>query len=124
MHDSRFTIHGSYLLRALHVAPFGRVYADAVALVDEGGDGDGDAVLQLGRLVDVRDGGAFHRRLGRDHGEFDGRREVDADGRALVVLGLNLHARREPLRHVAEVVLRERRLLVVLRVHEVVVGAV
>src|ERR1041384_8432634 len=75
--------------------------SDAVAFVDEGRDRDRDAVLKRRGFVDVRDGRAFHRRLGASDGQLNRVGQLDADWLAFVEIGLNVQARGQPPRHVA-----------------------
>src|ERR1044072_8418061 len=92
-HSSLITHHSNELFRALDVASFAGVNANAVAFVDEGRDCDGDAVFERRGLVDVGDGRAFERRLGAGDGEFQRGWQSDAKRSALVKLYLDFQPR-------------------------------
>lgn len=58
------------LFDSLDVTALRRVNADAVAFVDEGRDGDRDAVFERCGFVDIGDGRAFQCRFGARHGQL------------------------------------------------------
>src|SRR5262245_36304067 len=111
-------------LRALHVRAFGGVDLDALALVDEGRDLHRDAGLHLGGLEGIGGGGVLDARLGVDHREHHGGRDLDADGAAVVEVYLDVGVGQEVARLAFEEVRLQRELLVVLLVHEDVAVAV
>ena len=71
-HTDKFAIPGqtgmSVLLRALDVAAFRGIDANAVAFIHKRWHGDGHAIFERGRLVYVRNGGALHGGIGARDG--------------------------------------------------------
>src|SRR5262245_8317860 len=91
------------LLRAFDVAAFGRVDANLLALLDEGGDLNDDAGFEFRRLADVADCGAFDLGLCLDNGHDDDLRNLDADRRAFVNIHFDQGLRQQVAHRVAEV---------------------
>src|SRR6185503_12151566 len=114
----------SMLLCTLDVASLDGIDANAIALVNEGWNLDGDAVFQGGGFIDVGNGRPFHRWLGLADRQLQRWRQVDSDGRTLVKLRLNLQSGTKPLRRIAQLIVTQGSLIVRLRVHEMVVRTV
>ena len=92
------------LLGAFDVPSLNGIDADAIALVDEWGNLDGNAIFEGRWLVDIGNGGALKRRFSLGHRQFQRRRQVDSNGRAFVKLCLNFQTGREPVRGVTQII--------------------
>src|SRR5215468_6613366 len=92
-----------WLLCAFDVTAFSRVHANLLALLDEGGDLNGDAGFELRRLAYVADRGALDLRLGLDDDQRDDLRNFDADRRAFVKVHIDQRLRQQIAHRVPEV---------------------
>src|SRR5437667_12523354 len=82
-------------LRSFLISAFRRTHPNLLAFGNKRRHLHYQPGLQLGRLGDVRDAGAFHARFGLDHGENNRRRQFHADGLALMKFHLHLELRHQ-----------------------------
>src|SRR6267142_2316167 len=111
-------------LGALHVGALGGVDLDFRASGDEGRHLHRNPGLQPRRLEGRRGSRVLDARLGVDHGEHHGRRQLHADGAVVVEVDLDVGVGKQVAGLALEEVRRQRELLVVFLVHEDVAVAV